>query len=216
MNQYHKAAIALFAAFLALAVLVNEKNTFVLQADFASFLAINHSHAQALNQLMIGFTLYGREVFWALVVILFAVFGGKQGRLVALVMTISFLVLIPLTVIAKQSIGRDRPVVPPEAFLLAADTHKAFPSGHATIVAAGAGIAVALFRKTQRQTAIAVGLTVESSLVCISRVYVGGHYPFDVIGGILFGLAVAFVFVGMAWPIELAARRLAFELKNAM
>ena len=34
-------------------------------------------------------------------------------------------------------------------------------------------------------------LTAEAAVVCYSRVYLGAHYPMDVLGGILIGSAVA-------------------------
>lgn len=42
----------------------------------------------------------------------------------------------------------------------------------------------------------------EAALVCISRVYVRGHYPLDVVGGILLGVGVSFIFVGIVKRIE--------------
>jgi len=43
----------------------------------------------------------------------------------------------------------------------------------------------------------------EAALICISRVYIGGHYPLDVVGGIFLGVGVSFIFVGMEKRIEL-------------
>ena len=61
---------------------------------------------------------------------------------------------------------------------------------------------LALYRDTSRKLAISVLLAIEATLVCISRVYVGGHYPLDVVGGILLGVGVSFIFVGINKHIE--------------
>ena len=86
--------------------------------------------------------------------------------------------------------------------LLAADKDFGFPSGEALIVSAGAAVALALYRNTTRNLAISIILAIESALVCISRIYVGGHYPLDVLGGILLGVGISFIFVGISKHIE--------------
>jgi len=81
--------------------------------------------------------------------------------------------------------------------LSATNKEYGYPSGEALIVSAGAAVALILFRNTLRQFIVSIILAKEAALVCISRVYVGGHYPLDIIGGILLGVDVSHIFVGI-------------------
>ena len=151
---------------------------------------------------MIWSSKYGRDVFWPIVIILLFVLGGWTGKKTAIVIAISMLVLIPLGTLAKDLVSRPRPEIPKADFLIAADKDYGFPSGEALIVSAGTAVALALYRNTPRKLAISISLAIESALVCVSRIYVGGHYPLDVFGGILLGVGVSFIFVGIDKHIE--------------
>jgi membrane-associated phospholipid phosphatase len=130
------------------------------------------------------------------------VLGGWTGKKTAIVIAISMIVLLPIGTIAKESIERPRPIIPKSDYLIAADSEFAYPSGHALIVSAGATIALLLFNNTPRKLVVSIALAIEAALVCISRVYVGGHYPLDIVGGILLGAGVALIFVGIDKSIE--------------
>jgi len=151
---------------------------------------------------MILLTQFGREVFWPIVILLLFVLGGWTGKKTAIIIAISMIIIIPLGVLAKDLVARIRPAIPQSDYLIASDSENAFPSGHAMIVSAGAATALALFRGTTKKLAVSFGLALEAALVCFSRVYVGGHYPLDVIGGILLGVGVSFIFVGIEKHIE--------------
>ena len=226
-RKYLSVSIILLVSFMIVAAIVSPKinnnptGSFslpsIIQSDDAStFNQLNNSHYKPLDELMILLSKYGREVVWTIAGILIFFFGGSTGRRAAIIMALAMLVLIPLGTIAKQVVGRPRPVIPQADFLMAADTDYSYPSGHAVIVSAGAAVLLALFRNTHRKLAVSIGLTVEAALVCVSRVYVGGHYPLDVIGGILLGAGVAFIFVAAAstkraekllQPVEKALKR---------
>jgi undecaprenyl-diphosphatase len=161
------------------------------------FWKINNSHHPNFNQFMMLLTQYGREVVWSIAIILLFIIGGTTGKKTAVVMGLAMLVLIPIVNAAKEIVARPRPIIPQTDFLIAADSEYAFPSGHATIVSAGAVVVLTLFRNSARKIAISLSLTIEAALVCFSRVYVGGHYPLDVVGGIFLGVGVALLFIGV-------------------
>jgi len=71
-----------------------------------------------------------------------------------------------------------------------------FPSGHAATAFAAAGV-VALLHPRLRAPALAL-----AALVALSRLYLGVHYPLDVLAGAALGLAIA-------WTAVAAARALA-------
>ncbi len=212
MNKYHAASIVTLIPFLILAVSVSprisQEDSPINAVDTSLFLKVNDSHIQFLNQPMIWLTEYGREVVWTAAIILLSVFGGRSGRRAAAVMVVVILLLIPLGYAAKEIVQRPRPTIPQDDFLIPADSEYAFPSGHALIVAAGATTILSLCRGSSRRLALSLGLTVEAALVSISRVYVGAHYPLDVVGGVLLGAGVAFIFIGSADHMDRSIQRL--------
>ncbi|MEP6661950.1 MAG: phosphatase PAP2 family protein [Acidimicrobiales bacterium] len=108
--------------------------------------------------------------------------------------------------VAVQLIGtavsRDRPYVAmPSAHLLVARTGDfSFPSDHAT---AAAAIAVGLIiaGRYTRQVWVGWSAATVALVLGFSRVYVGAHYPGDVVGGFVLASAVA-------WGLAPFARRL--------
>lgn len=98
----------------------------------------------------------------------------------------------------KYAVDRDRPylLLDQAAPLLRWDVSTSFPSGHAATAAAGATILAYLFRRW------AVPLVVLAAAVCYSRVYIGVHYPSDLLVGAAIGTAVALVAVWLVRPLR--------------
>ena len=91
----------------------------------------------------------------------------------------------------KEWVGRIRPcsVLPDVRLLTDCNTSYSFPSSHAVNIFAAAFFLSQPFR---RLTPLFYGI---AAVVAYSRVYIGIHYPLDVIGGAGIGLLIA-------WPMR--------------
>lgn len=186
--KYVVVSAILLAGFAILSFLISSNNMEVAKWDASSFQTINNPHGKTLNKIMVDLTKYGREVVWISVILLLSVLGKKDGRKAAVLLTIAFLILIPLGTILKNEIDRTRPSS--ANLLVHNDSDPSFPSGHAIIVSAGAAILLLRFNKG-KQIIFSIILGIEALLVSYSRIYIGAHYSLDVVGGILLGTGIA-------------------------
>lgn len=160
-------------------------------ADSQLALLMNADRGTAFTAVMVAASRYGREYFWVGIVAVMLIFGKKKTKLDAIELAILFIVGICAGEVLKYLIYKPRPF---EALLnivtrVPKEYDSAFPSGHAIIVTIGATFALLKFHKKS----IALALTLEASIVAYSRVYVGMHYPIDVMEGVLMGAAIAFL-----------------------
>jgi membrane protein DedA with SNARE-associated domain/membrane-associated phospholipid phosphatase len=179
--------LALIAVFLIINYLVFSQIT--KQVDVSLFHLFNSWYGGgAFDAAMISSTLYGRELFWSGIILILCIFGKGKTRWIAVFLALTFLLLIMIGDSIKLVEFRPRPfeTLSHVRILVAPDNDSSFPSGHALIVSAGATIAWLQTRKIY-----SIPMLVESILVSLSRVYVGVHYPMDVVAGWILGCSIA-------------------------
>lgn len=112
----------------------------------------------------------------------------------ALLATAALLAASLAASLLKVAVDRARPpqADPGVVALVPLPGDAAFPSGHAATAFAAAGV-VALVHPRLRVPALAL-----AALIGLSRLYLGVHYPLDVLAGAALGLAVAWAAVAAA------------------
>jgi membrane-associated phospholipid phosphatase len=150
---------------------------------------IHRASTPWLDTLMKGVSLTGSGGAVALAAALAVwLWYGRQQRLEALAILVSVAGSVIITTLLKQLFARPRPdVFPP----LVVEHSYSFPSGHASTSTAFYGLlAVLLWRAGHRGWAVLpAGWAL---VVAFSRVYLGAHYPSDVLASLALGIVWLF------------------------
>ncbi|MEW6319950.1 MAG: phosphatase PAP2 family protein [Acidobacteriota bacterium] len=163
--------------------------------DTALFRLINGTHADWLDLTLLTMSAVGTAgSLWLLTALLMALFPRSRAGAwrVVLAVAVAYLAVDGLI---KPLVSRPRPFVAVDARVI--DTMpltSSFPSGHAASAVAGA---MAASRTWPAGTPLFAAAAV---LIAYARVYVGVHYPSDVLAGALVGAASAWLVLGGRHP----------------
>ena len=129
-----------------------------------------------------------------LTVLLIIVVKGKRNKILIL---INVIVTTLLNQLLKNVFQRVRPIDS-----IIEESGYSFPSGHSMVSMAFYGFLIYLVHKSNiKYKGLIVGLlSVLIVLIGISRIYLGVHYPTDVIGGFTLSLSYLLLFIDITKP----------------
>lgn len=180
-------------AFSVLAVLV--LNGVTTSFDEATLLWINQHASPGFDSFFVAFTeLGGLIVVTVVSALLFGYFLYRKKYTKALLVAAGVGGAALMNIILKSIFDRPRPDL---WEWLVVEAHFSFPSGHATASMALAIVVVALLWKTKWRIVSMIGAAMYILSIGFSRLYLGVHYPTDILGGWLLGAAWVLLVIGV-------------------
>lgn len=145
-----------------------------------------------------------KGALWILLTLALLIYPNRRGRRLGLMCGISMAIgLLVTNLIIKNWVARvrpyefDNPLFQGLECIVAKADDWSFPSGHTTNSLACAWV---LFRKAPKKWGIPA--LVMAILIALSRLYVGIHYPTDVLGGAVIGICSACIAMWLVPKLE--------------
>ncbi len=157
--------------------------------------------ADWLTPIVTAITYLGNAgIFW-IILSLFLVIIPKQRKLGLQCGTSLILHLLLVNLVAKNLFARVRPyeVIDGLTNLIGKQSDFSFPSGH---TASSFAVATVLLMRAPKK--LSIPMLIFACLISLSRLYVGVHYPTDILGGVAIGIVCAVIAVNL---IELIYRK---------
>lgn len=179
-------------AILAIVITINVKNGKILELDLNiyKFFSENIINDKLTPIVKVITHVGGAKIVFVLTILAIILIKGLKNKLFLLTGIVG---TAGLNVVLKHIVQRERPninrLIPEKGY--------SFPSGHSMMSMAFYGMLIFLIFKYVKNTALKwtliVILTILLSTIGITRIYLGVHYPSDVIGGFVVSLTYLFI-----------------------
>lgn len=181
-------AIAIVASVLFVVLAAEVRHGALDRLDTAIELAVHRLDSLAADVVMKTATGIGSNlVLLPAVALVTALAVHRRQRAVALILVIDTIVVIGADAVLKLVFSRERPRLFDK---IALPTDYSFPSGHAMsaigIYGVIAAVLIALYPRARRPLLASAVLLIGA--IGLSRVYLGVHWPSDVVGGLIGGV----------------------------
>lgn len=152
--------------------------------DEMFFHAVNGLSNPVLDYVLIPATYFGSIVLW---IFLIALLWSKKDKKLSVYLIYALIINSSLLLLLKGVFMRPRPLETflRENFLVEKGAGYSFPSGHAENAFSGATVLSSFYEGGLKVLFYALAI-----LTGISRIYIGIHYPLDVLFGSLIGLII--------------------------
>lgn len=173
---------------------------FFLNLDMNILLFVQENLRNPILTILFRFitTLGNEGIIWILISVIL-LFFKKTRRIGGMGLLALLLMLLINNMGLKNLFARPRPYDVNTAIITLAErpTSYSFPSGH---TASAFSAATVFFRKLPKK--YGVPILILAFLMGLSRIYVGVHYPTDVLGGMLCGIAISYLATWLWAQIE--------------
>lgn len=195
--------------------------SWILYQNTVLFYFINNSlNNPFFNFLMPAITNFGSFIAMGILCVLMYIFGGKNTRKVALIGLAALLLANVAVYLLKNIVAEPRPflVLPNVIQLVSESENYGFPSGHsassfAVMMVIGLKYRLQIKGKTYR---LLYPLLAFASLIAFSRVYIGVHYPLDVLFGAIVGILSAVFMIYIGWDETIVDKISQISIKNIL